>query len=127
MLRAASSSESFFRVAGLICGPLPSWSVEPDPAIKSATGGLSTPGGTFRNASMAPTRILLSWADALAARPRAETTASAARIVCMVVASIDLASLFRQHDRNAVADRISELCRARDQFLFHGVVLERSL
>ena len=41
--------------------------------------------------------------------------------------SIDLARLFRQHDRDAVADRISELCRARDQFLPRRVEFQRTL
>ena len=31
--------------------------------------------------------------------------------------SLDLPRLFRQHDRDAVADRIGEFCRTRDQFL----------
>src|SRR5262252_2348050 len=38
--------------------------------------------------------------------------------------SIDPSRLLGQHDRNAVTDRISELRRARDQFLFLGVVFE---
>src|SRR5205085_6829409 len=33
------------------------------------------------------------------------------------LASLDLPCLFRQHDRNAVTDRIGELCRTRDQLL----------
>src|SRR4029077_15595627 len=41
--------------------------------------------------------------------------------------SIDPARLLGQHDRNAVADRISEFRRARDQFLFLGVIFERRL
>src|SRR5690554_2764294 len=36
-------------------------------------------------------------------------------------------SLLRQHDRNAIADRIGELCFPRDQFLAHSVVFERRL
>ncbi len=40
--------------------------------------------------------------------------------------SFDGARLFRQHDRNAVADRISELGRAGDQLLLLGVVFERA-
>src|SRR5216684_431184 len=39
------------------------------------------------------------------------------------VASLDLARLFRQHDRDAVANRISEFRRARDQFLLGRVVI----
>jgi len=41
-------SASFFSVAGLTLGPLPSWSMEPEPAIRSATGGRSISGGTVR-------------------------------------------------------------------------------
>src|SRR3954447_16645689 len=33
------------------------------------------------------------------------------------LSSLDLPRLFRQHDRNAVADRVGELGGARDQFL----------
>src|SRR6478735_3246378 len=43
------------------------------------------------------------------------------------VSSLDLPRLFRQHDRDAVADRISELCRARDQFLPSRVEFQRTL
>src|SRR5439155_27301933 len=42
-------------------------------------------------------------------------------------ASLDLPRLFRQHDRNAVANGISELGRARDQFLPGRIELERAL
>ena len=65
----AYRSESFFKVAGLNCGPLPSWSVVPEPAISNATGGRSTPGGTVSTASMAPTRIRLSSAAAFMVMP----------------------------------------------------------
>src|SRR5437588_10749623 len=41
--------------------------------------------------------------------------------------SIQPARLFRQHDRNAVADRIGELGGARDQLLLLAVVFERAL
>src|SRR5262245_56645189 len=36
------------------------------------------------------------------------------------------ARFFRQHDRNAIADRIGELGLARDQLLLIGVVFKRS-
>src|SRR5437762_4244977 len=42
-------------------------------------------------------------------------------------ASLDLPRLFRQHDRNAVANGISELGRARDQFLPGRIEFERAL
>src|SRR5579871_4070417 len=122
MPRAASSSDSFFRVAGFSCGPLPSRSVEPEPAISSATGGFSTPAGTFSVASIAPTRTALSSAAALVAVSASSTSAAIARIELL-----DLARLLGQHDRNAVADRISELCGARDQLLTGRVELERPL
>src|SRR5262249_15830874 len=38
---------------------------------------------------------------------------------------IDPPRLFGQHDRNAVTDRVSELGRARDQFLLRGVIFKR--
>src|ERR1700692_1157775 len=41
--------------------------------------------------------------------------------------SIERTRLLGQHDRNAVADRIGELGRARDQFLLVLVVFERAL
>ena len=41
--------------------------------------------------------------------------------------SLDLPRLFRQHDRDAVADRISELCGARDQFLPGRIEFQRAL
>src|ERR1700686_374990 len=41
--------------------------------------------------------------------------------------SLDLPRLFRQHDRDAVADRIGEFCGTRDQFLPHGVEFKRTL
>src|ERR1700716_4732467 len=41
--------------------------------------------------------------------------------------SLDLPCLFRQHDRDAIADRIGELCRARDQLLPCCVKLQRTL
>src|SRR5947199_3070909 len=41
--------------------------------------------------------------------------------------SIQPARLFGQHDRNAVADWISELGGARDQLLLLAVVFERAL
>src|SRR5260370_37793259 len=41
--------------------------------------------------------------------------------------SLDLPRLFRQHDRDAVADRISELCRARDQLLGSRIEFKRTL
>src|SRR5690242_11075481 len=122
MPRAASSSDSFFSVAGFSCGPLPSRSVEPEPAIKSATGGFSTPVGTFSVASIAPTRTALSSADALV-----QTSASSVNAAIARIRLVDLARLFRQHDRNAVADRISEFRGARDQLLTGGVELQRSL
>src|SRR5690349_3249143 len=40
---------------------------------------------------------------------------------------IDLPRLFRQHDRDAVADGIGELCGARDQLLLRGVEFQRAL
>src|SRR2546423_15524517 len=40
---------------------------------------------------------------------------------------IQLARLFGQHDRNAVADRIGELGGARDQLLLLAVIFERPL
>src|ERR1700719_2906238 len=40
---------------------------------------------------------------------------------------IELPGFFRQHDRDAVADRISELCGARDQLLLLGVIFQRTL
>src|SRR3954468_246492 len=46
---------------------------------------------------------------------------------CCLPHSIQLACLFGQHDRNAVADRIGELGGARDQLLLLAVVLERPL
>src|SRR5579862_1312167 len=123
MLRATSWSESFFSVAGFICGPLPSWSIDPDPAINSATGGLSTPAGVVRTASMGPTVTLLSSAQALAAKAATKTTATrAARMGTL----INLARLFRQHDRDAVADRIGEFRGARDQLLLRRIVFERA-
>src|SRR5579883_816777 len=125
MLRATSWSESFFSVAGFICGPLPSWSMLPEPAISSATGGLSTPAGVVRTASIGPTVSLLSSAEAFAARP-ASRRAIAAKAVRMG-ALVKLARLFRQHDRNAVADRISEPGRSGDQLLPGGVEFERTL
>src|SRR5262249_57116277 len=42
-------------------------------------------------------------------------------------ASIEPARFFRQHDRDAGADRIGELGGARDQLLFLRVVFERAL
>src|SRR5262249_33367848 len=42
-------------------------------------------------------------------------------------ASIQPARFFRQHDRDAGADRIGELGGARDQLLFLRVVFERAL
>src|SRR5258706_5167293 len=41
--------------------------------------------------------------------------------------SLDLPRFFRQHDRNAVADRIGEFCGPRDQFLPCCVELQRTL
>src|SRR6202140_5271310 len=41
--------------------------------------------------------------------------------------SLDLPRLFRQHDRDAVADRIGEFCGTRDQFLLCGVEFQRTL
>src|ERR1700704_6307927 len=41
--------------------------------------------------------------------------------------SLDLPCLFRQHDRDAVADRISEFCGSRDQLLPRCVKLQRTL
>src|SRR5262245_64101402 len=41
--------------------------------------------------------------------------------------SIQAACFLGQHDRNAVADGIGELCGARDQLLLLGVVFERAL
>src|SRR6202048_2473566 len=127
MLRASSCSASFFSVAGLICGPLPSWSVEPEPAINSATGGRSTPGGIVSTASMAPTLILLSSAQAFTADREIERRTANAATMARTRISLDLPRLFRQHDRDAVADRIGELGRARDQLLLRGVELERPL
>src|SRR5216683_4771895 len=54
--------------------------------------------------------------------PSKQVLSAAAR-----VASLDLARLFRQHDRDAVANRISEFRRARDQFLLGRVEFKRSL
>src|SRR6187549_1566630 len=44
-----------------------------------------------------------------------------------LTSSLDLPRLFRQHDRDAVANGISELGRARDQFLFRRVEFQRTL
>src|SRR3981189_2543860 len=41
--------------------------------------------------------------------------------------SVDFPCLFRQHDRDPVADRISEFCGARDQLLPCCVKLQRTL
>src|ERR1044071_5940119 len=41
--------------------------------------------------------------------------------------SIQLARLFGQHDRDAVADRVGELGGARDQLLLLGVIFEPPL
>src|SRR6266700_404434 len=41
--------------------------------------------------------------------------------------SLDLPRFFRQHDRDAVADRIGEFGRTRDQFLSRAVELQRPL
>src|SRR6185503_10246794 len=41
--------------------------------------------------------------------------------------SLDLPCLFRQHDRDAVADRIREFCGARDQFLPGRIEFQRTL
>ena len=43
------------------------------------------------------------------------------------IGELELAGFLGQHDRNAVADRIGELGRARDQLLLGGVVFERAL
>src|SRR5437879_4927362 len=43
------------------------------------------------------------------------------------LSSLDLPRLFRQHDRNAVADRVGELGGARDQFLPGRIEFERAL
>src|SRR6185436_1577960 len=43
------------------------------------------------------------------------------------ISSLDLPRLFGQHDRDAVADRVGELGRARDQFLPGRIELERAL
>ena len=42
-------------------------------------------------------------------------------------ALLDLPGLFRQHDRDAVADRIGEFGRTRDQLLPRRIVFERTL
>src|SRR3954452_21014714 len=47
--------------------------------------------------------------------------------VVAVSASVQPPRFLRQHDRDAVADRISELGGARDQLLLLGVVLQRAL
>src|ERR1700737_881168 len=41
--------------------------------------------------------------------------------------SLNLPCFLRQHDRDAVADRISEFCGPRDQFLPRCVKLQRTL
>src|SRR3984893_8749537 len=41
--------------------------------------------------------------------------------------SLNLPCLFRQHDRNAVADRVGEFCGTRDQFVPRCVKLQRTL
>src|SRR5215213_4503371 len=41
--------------------------------------------------------------------------------------SVEPPRLFRQHDRDAVADWVGELGRARDQLLLLCVILERAL
>src|SRR6476660_5091865 len=41
--------------------------------------------------------------------------------------SLNLPGFLRQHDRDAVADRISKFCGTRDQFLPRGVKLQRTL
>src|SRR6478735_3699125 len=43
------------------------------------------------------------------------------------VDSLDLPCLFRQHDGNAVADRVGEFGGARDQFLPRAVEFQRPL
>src|SRR5256885_17111014 len=43
------------------------------------------------------------------------------------LSSLDLSRFFRQHDRDAVADRISELGGARDQFLPGRIEFQRTL
>jgi hypothetical protein len=68
-----------FSVAGFAFGASPSWSVDPAPAISSATGGCSTSAGTDSQASMAPTRILLSSAETFAAKPKVRISAANAR------------------------------------------------
>src|ERR1700757_4651572 len=106
-------------------------------------------GGTVSTASMAPMRSLLSSAVALATETSSSSHVTRARMwssywsmisaqtLAFVAgkpphtfpdhALVDLARLFRQHDRDAVADRIGELCGARDQLLPRGVELQRSL
>jgi hypothetical protein len=59
----------FFSVAGLTWGPLPSRSVGPEPAIRSATGGCMACAGTVRTESMAPMASFVSSAEAFMAKP----------------------------------------------------------
>src|SRR5216684_8001152 len=103
------------------------WRDDPEPAIKSATGGRSTSAGTVSTASRAPTRILVSSADAFRVMPKQLRIASAPMIARARKGLINLPGLFRQHDRNAVADRIGQFCGTRDQLLPGGVKLQRAL
>src|SRR5271166_1618239 len=83
------------------------------------------PAGSVRMASMAPTVILLSSAEAFAAKATTNRVKAASSVRMQNL--VNLARLFREHDRDAVADRISKLCRARDQLLLRRIEFQRSL
>src|SRR4051794_20802462 len=72
--------------------------------------------------------MLVCSAEAVIAIPKGTAsnanapTAAPARTV-----SLDLARFFRQHDRNAVADRVREFGGSRDQLLTGRIEFQRSL
>ncbi|WGR94693.1 hypothetical protein MTX20_11150 [Bradyrhizobium sp. ISRA435] len=82
MPRATSCSESFFSVAGLSCGPLPSWSVEPEPAIRSATGGFRDAWRDRQHCVDRADADLVSSAAALASEASNSSNVTTARILC---------------------------------------------
>src|SRR5207248_6683975 len=55
------------------------------------------------------------------------SNASAARTATTPTFSLDLARLLRQHDGDAVSDRIGKFCGARDQLLPRCIEFERPL
>src|ERR1700688_631988 len=58
---------------------------------------------------------------------RIEISPFAIRYSLFAASSLDLPRLFRQHDRNAVADRIGELGGPRDQLLPRRIEFQRTL